>query len=1321
MMIRIARSTVRLCLLFTGILLILLAVLTLAARLGLPFVAGYKSDIESRVSDYLQSPVVIGQLDLRWKGVGPMLYAENVSVIESSERQVTLDELLIDIDLPRSLLRGIPVINEMTLVGADLAIETTLDGEVLLHGMETVPGRFSTQGGALSPKPVVRGSGGVDLLAWLFNARKVGLLDTRLTFIDRQMEQRLVMHNINIRAENTGDLHQLRVDLELPQSLGGSLEAGIDLDGSPRDLRSADGNIYIKADSIKTLDWMELFARTPLMPDNLFQLDHVGADVGFEVWGRWEQGQVDNIRGQFTARQLIDNRRDEPLLDEVTGDLTYRRGTDVVSLNADSLVFVSGLQRAAIKDISLKQSLVDQSVALAASGQRLPLALISDLFASVMTEHKLGGLINEAQPSGTLTDWQVSMGGVGADQSIDVTATIDDFAVKSTAQSPGFGPVKGSIDVSDGVGSATLLGNAMAFEWPRYFHHSQIADKVEATLDFDLSDVAAMKMNGLVKFNDDGIESETRIRVTSRTNRPLHLDVQSRYSVADLEMVPGWIPLRLFRQPAQTWFQNAFQGGSASNGSLLFFGRPSEFPFEEGEGVFRAGMNIENGTLKFRPEWPVISDINGRLTFNGLRMTGIVDSGSLDKFDISKARFEIDDLTKAVLRTDASGHGNLPQMIQFANTGPLKRFLKPALGSLVTTGRADMDLAMTVPLKRSSKPDAPQLSVKGSVFLNGNTVRVEPADIDLKQVRGAVNFDRYGIRVNNLKARWLDQAVGINGRTRGKGDKGITTLNLQGALRASDVLVHYKSSLDQFFRGSSNWNAALSVPHSAATLKNSGISLTVDSDLVGTALLAPAPLSKSTASSRNFRLSAKLPTNGSRLVWNIDYDESMNGLVSLNNGKFESLSMGFGKTKAIAAQSEGIRLDGSIPQASLGDWIDTINKYRNSLPSTGSRNRMLPLSANLTTASLLAGTDNLGPARLRINSDDTYLNAVINNDFLRGNIRYPRRFDEKEIAAKVRLNYIDKRVLAAFEEKGAATGVKNLSAKNTSIDPRTLPPIEARINEVKWDSLRLRDINLKTRPDVLGLNIDTLGFAYRSMQLVGRGHWRLRDVQGVNPALDGQHVTSLNMTLQSNDFGGGLADLGFPGVLAEGAGIVESRLLWGGPAYKPKLDKLDGTLTLDLERGRIVQVEPGAGRIFGLFALQAIPRRLELDFKDVTSDGLSFKRLTGDVVLKKGVADARLIQLTGPIGVVDVIGKTDLLTQQYDQRITVLPRVSAALPVIGAIAGGASAGVGALVAGGLLKAIGIDLDRIGLREYSLTGDWSEPVVTPIPFSASERR
>ena len=137
----------------------------------------------------------------------------------------------------------------------------------------------------------------------------------------------------------------------------------------------------------------------------------------------------------------------------------------------------------------------------------------------------------------------------------------------------------------------------------------------------------------------------------------------------------------------------------------------------------------------------------------------------------------------------------------------------------------------------------------------------------------------------------------------------------------------------------------------------------------------------------------------------------------------------------------------------------------------------------------------------------------------------------------------------------------------------------------------------------------------------------------------------------------------------------------------------------------------------GIYGIPAIAEEYDeiktryLRITDISEDGLAFNRITGDAVIDNGVVGVNLVQLTGPVGVVDVSGESNLNTREFDQQITVLPRVSAALPIIGAISGGATAGVGALIATGLLKALGIDLDRIGLREYELKGTWDEPVFT----------
>jgi len=410
--------------------------------------------------------------------------------------------------------------------------------------------------------------------------------------------------------------------------------------------------------------------------------------------------------------------------------------------------------------------------------------------------------------------------------------------------------------------------------------------------------------------------------------------------------------------------------------------------------------------------------------------------------------------------------------------------------------------------------------------------------------------------------------------------------------------------------------------------------------------------------------------------------------------------------------AQGIRLEGAVTQLGLDGWASSIAAFLDELEPAATPKPILPISANVQVGKFIAGRQGVGGGSLRFNTDDDYINGVINSQWLNGSVRYPRVHWKQDTPAVVRVNSVDKRFVDAL-------GSAPEGETGGDLDPRELPPIHARISQVQWDLLDLKDLTIRTSPAVNGLTIDTFGFAYDTAQLVGEGYWHLRDPQRVNGTLTDQHVTKLNLTLQGYDFGGLLSHVGFGGTLSEGEGVLSGSLLWPAAGYKPSLETLVGEMKIDVKKGRILKVEPGAARLVGLFALQTLPRRLSLDFKDLVLDGLDYETIRGKVQIANGVAHAPLVQMNGSIGVVDIAGESNLLTEQYNQRITVLPRVSAALPVIGVISGGATAGLGVLFAGGLLKAVGIDFDLIGLREYTLTGSWEEPKLTLVPFEVPE--
>lgn len=494
------------------------------------------------------------------------------------------------------------------------------------------------------------------------------------------------------------------------------------------------------------------------------------------------------------------------------------------------------------------------------------------------------------------------------------------------------------------------------------------------------------------------------------------------------------------------------------------------------------------------------------------------------------------------------------------------------------------------------------------------------------------------------------------------------------------------------------------------------VRLALRSDLVGTLLRFGDPLTKPSAQSRPITIETAFLPSATTREWTVRSADGTAARALVREGRLVALNLAFGGSPLNPQLASGVRIDGTAARIDAQPVILNVFRLLDATPPRPG-SRPMPLSADIRTDALVIGTRNLGAARLRMSRDTEYLNVVLDNRHLVGSLRYPHAEQRERLAARVRVSRLDRELILALTTLGAADGQR----PGAPIDPRSLPAFDVRVASLDWGALSLKDLVMRTRPEPTGLRVDALGFAHRTTQLVGEGHWRLRDPQAANPALTGQHTTSLSLLLQTENLGQGLTDVGLEGLLDEGEGTINATLGWRGPLYQPAITALEGDLSLQLAEGRILSVDPGAARIMGLFALQTIPRRLSLDFKDIVKDGLDFETVTGSIALQRGVADVALVQLNGPIGVVDVTGQSDLLAHTYDQYITVLPRVSAALPIIGVISGGAGAGVGALVAGGFLKAMGIDFDRIGLREYRLGGTWESPQFTVVPVGEMRSR
>ncbi len=92
--------------------------------------------------------------------------------------------------------------------------------------------------------------------------------------------------------------------------------------------------------------------------------------------------------------------------------------------------------------------------------------------------------------------------------------------------------------------------------------------------------------------------------------------------------------------------------------------------------------------------------------------------------------------------------------------------------------------------------------------------------------------------------------------------------------------------------------------------------------------------------------------------------------------------------------------------------------------------------------------------------------------------------------------------------------------------------------------------------------------------------------------------------------------------------------------------------------------------MLSILSLQTIPRRLKLDFSDLSQGGYSFDTLKGNFVHKKGVMNTADSYIDGPVAYASIKGDLDIVKQLYSVDLHISPHITASLPIVATIAGG---------------------------------------------------
>ncbi|WP_246109163.1 YhdP family protein [Vulcaniibacterium gelatinicum] len=757
------------------------------------------------------------------------------------------------------------------------------------------------------------------------------------------------------------------------------------------------------------------------------------------------------------------------------------------------------------------------------------------------------------------------------------------------------------------------------------------------------------------------------------------IDLAAAIDESAVPAAKGFWVRHLMPDAAERWLDAALVAGRVLDGRAVVSGDLDDWPFRDGTGLFRADARIADATLKFDAGWPAAERVEADVSFvaDGFRVAG---RGALAGVGIRRFEAGIERFGKAPLIVHAEGGGDAARLLALLRRSPLEQEYGDTLANLSASGAADVSFDLRLPLGT----DVP-MRLGGTVDVRNASLRERRWNLAFDQVRGRAEYGQGGFVAEQLAVRHAGQPGRLTLRAGGyvRDPAQGFEAELEASLAARDLLARAEQFdwLLPYVEGRSPWTVAVAIPKTAARgAAAAPTRLMLRSNLVGTELRLPLPLRKPAEAPLAATIDTALPIgSGETRV-------TLGGTMTLRarkSGAQTGVRVALGGVGADdAPPPSGLVVTGRTTDLEVLDWVAV---------ARGGGDDGLPLRRVDVSAERLHLVGAAFPqARLQVAPATGGISVNVAGPALAGTLTVPDA-DGAAISGRFERMHWRPAPHTDTTADGDADGT----------DPARIPPLALDIAELRVVDAALGQATLRTRPVPGGMRIEQLRTRAREQRVDVTGEWLGRGDAA---------TTQLQATVDSDDFGALLAGLGLGGQLAGGDGSARLEARWRGSpaAFRPV--GTEGTLVLDVRDGRLLEVEPGAGRVLGLLGIAQLPRRLMLDFSDFFAKGFSFDRLGGEIRLTQGRARSEDLRIDGPAALIRIRGEADLRAQSFDQTIEVLPKAGNLLTVAGALAGGP---VGAAIGAAANAMLNKPLREMAAKTYRVTGPWKDPKVEVI--------
>lgn len=951
-----------------------------------------------------------------------------------------------------------------------------------------------------------------------------------------------------------------------------------------------------------------------------------------------------------------------------------------------------------------------------------------------------------------------------ADWSLKLRASALAIGADAASGTPGLDGATLDVDASAQGGTAEVLIARGGLTFPGVFEEPRIALgqlKTKAhwqvqgrriSVQADSIDVDSADATG--RF---AVRWHTGDEAAGQPRFPGVLDLKGRFARANGARVHRYLPL-VIPPEARHYVRDAVREGLAQDVDVAIQGDLRHVPFDEPgqHGQFRFAGRVKNVLMAYvprslqpegQPAWPPLKNLAGQLIFEGNGMR--VENASADvqghpgwRFDQIAAR--IDDMARAVVQVKAQGQGDLAAALGIVRASPVAGFTQHALDEAEADGKARLALSLNLPIEHIEKSKA-----SGEVTLAGNTIRFSPNAPPLAQAQGRVSFSEQGFALHDTHAQALGGPVRISGGSVAAGKAasataGATAGNAADAPPAHSVRISASGTASaEGLRLMKNWSGVPGLATRASGSASYEVALdfadgepdvTVTSDLRGLSFKLPAPLDKPAADAWPLLYERRaLPGGLQRLTiragkrFRAEYEQQS----ASQGGRVLRGALALGETSVHAASAAALPASGVTAHAALdalpaAEWQDALDAIfpgasdAQTAPASSTSSSYMPDRAHLHARQLLIGRRTLHAVQADAARQGSRWSAKVHADELAGQIEYrpAQGQDAGLLRARLERLHWPEPDAAPPEEAATASAEKPEEAEKTEetasgeAPAQTLsriPALDISVQDMRLHGKNLGQLDIRAVHHASGnaaegqWQLNTLRLQNPDATLSAHGSWAA-------PAKGGARRTRLDFTLEAANAGHLLARLGMPDTLRGGKGQITGQLHWSGSPAAPHYPSLGGHLRLDMGEGQFLKADPGAAKLLGVLSLQALPRRLTLDFRDLFSAGFAFDQASADVSVAAGVARTTNLRISSANATVLMQGSADIARETQDLTALVMPEIDAGNAALATAFVNPAAGAIAFIAQLALRK---PLSRAAMREFRITGSWSDPVVQQI--------